>query len=337
MSRPRELKADIIIDYLERFPNIHKLTLAKKIKTETGLVFDSIEDVRSIIRRYTGATGNFNRKNMTYTRFFRDNVILTEDNPYDLPQTDALEYPIFKFPKANDKILIMGDIHSPYHDIPALTCTINWAREHKINTVLFNGDIIDCYQLSSFIKDPRKRRFKEEREILWRLLDRIQNALPDATFYYKIGNHEERYENYLKIKAPEIFDTEEYHLDILLRFGERSIISKGDKIRMKAGKLNILHGHEPRGGNPNVVNPARFIFLKAKESVLVNHFHQSSEHTEPKLTGDLITCFSVGCLCNLNPEFSPINKWGHGFARVLVNEDDTFQVTNLRIHEGKML
>jgi predicted phosphodiesterase len=330
-------KGEIVKAYLTRFPDTANLTLAKKIKEECGLIFDSIEQVRSVIRYYKGANGKRDREKLGDSRFMRDETVQSANNKYDLPESDALTYPIFKFPKAQDRLLVCGDIHAPEHEVDAITAMIDWSREHNINTVLLNGDIIDNHQLSYFIKDPRKKRFKEEREVLWRLLDVIQEALPNAVFYYKAGNHEERFEKYLMTHAPAVFDTEEYHLDILLRLGERGITYIGDKIRLKAGKLSILHGHEIRGGNPNVVNPARYIFLKTKESTLVNHFHQTSEHTEPTLSGDIITCYSGGCLCNLNPQYHPTARWNHGFSRVIVDKDDNYKVYNARIHEGKVL
>jgi len=330
-------KGEIVKSYLEKFSQTKHLTLAKKIKAETGLVFDTVEQVRAMIRHYTGSIGDKSRKTLGDRRFMRNETVQSTNNKYDLPESDSLSYPIFKIPRAQNSILVCGDIHVPEHDVDAITAMVDWAREHKINTVLLNGDLIDNHHLSYFMKDPRKKRFVEEREMLWRVLDVLQNALPNAVFYYKAGNHTERYESYLMTKAPEIFDTEEYNFDILMRFGERSITYIGDKIRIKAGKLSCLHGHEVRGGGANVVNPARYIFLKTKESTIVNHFHQTSEHTEPTLSGDIITCYSVGCLCSLNPQYNPTARWNHGFARVLVDENDDYKVFNARVYNGKVL
>jgi hypothetical protein len=66
------------------------------------------------------------------------------------------------------------------------------------------------------------------------------------------------------------------------------------------------------------------------------HFHQTSEHTEPTISGEIITCWSVGCLCNLHPEYMPLNKWNHGFAEIY-NEDGFFNVKNRKIINYKLL
>jgi hypothetical protein len=105
---------------------------------------------------------------------------------------------------------------------------------------------------------------------------------------------------------------------------------------IKAGKLNIIHGHE-FGKTSSGVNPARSFYLKAKESVLAGHLHQVSEHTEPNLSGIITTAWSTGCLCELHPEYAPINKWSHGFAHVKVNKDKTFNVRNLKILNGNVI
>jgi hypothetical protein len=141
----------------------------------------------------------------------------------------------------------------------------------------------------------------------------------------------------LRIKAPELYGIPDFRLNVLLRFGERSINYIADKRIIKAGKLNILHGHEFSGGINIPVNPARTVYLKSHTSTIVGHWHQASEHSESHLNGDLVTCFSTACLAELHPEYRPINSWGHGFAHIRINEDGTFKCYNARIFEGKVL
>jgi hypothetical protein len=52
----------------------------------------------------------------------------------------------------------------------------------------------------------------------------------------------------------------------------------------------------------------------------------------------MITCWSIGCLCGLHPEYAPLNKWVHGFAIVHgESEDGYFEVENKRIVEGRIV
>jgi len=327
----------IVKGYLERFPGTAHRTLARKVYKENPECFTDIEHARAIIRWHTGNGGIKNREQLMDRRFVRDTPVVAAHNPYDLPQSDALEYPIFKFPKAQNRIAYLCDAHVPYHDVAAITAAMEWIREHEINT-FFLSEWMDCHHLSSFVRDPRKRRFKEEREVLWRMLDVLQNEFPTAVFYYHEGNHEIRYERYMMTHAPEVYDCEEFRFPVLMRFGERGIIYIGDKTRVRAGKLFFLHGHEFQAGIQSPVNPARGLFLKTKHSAICGHYHQTSEHSEPRIDDDIITCWSVGCLCDLHPtDYATVNKWNHGFARIRTNEDESFEVTNLRIYKGKML
>ena len=83
---------------------------------------------------------------------------------------------------------------------------------------------------------------------------------------------------------------------------------------VKFGKLNILHGHELKGGIIPPVNAARGIFLRTKENTVVGHFHTDSKHSEPSLSGNHISCWSIGCMCELHPEYAVNNRWVHGFG-----------------------
>ncbi len=111
----------------------------------------------------------------------------------------------------------------------------------------------------------------------------------------------------------------------------------GEKRVIKANKLNIIHGHEyPSVFSP--VNIARGLYMKGKVSAMQGHNHQSSTHVETDMNGDIVTTWSLGCLCELNPAYMPLNKWNHGFAIVdLSDNGKEFHVRNFRIHKGKIL
>jgi hypothetical protein len=103
------------------------------------------------------------------------------------------------------------------------------------------------------------------------------------------------------------------------------------------GSLNVIHGHEFGQSFFNPVNPARGLFLRAKTSTLAGHNHQTSSHHENNLNGKPTACFSMGCLCDLSPEYRPFagTKWNHGFAIVDL-DGETFRVHNHRIINGEV-
>ena len=199
-----------------------------------------------------------------------------------------------------------------------------------------NGDGMDCHSLSKFVKDPRKRNMIDEIGIMRDFLERLREQFLDVRIIYKEGNHEERLETYLKRKAPELFGFEEFQLKELLHLRDLDIEWVGNKRRIKLGKLWVMHGHELGYSSSNVVSPARGNFLKAKDNIIVNHYHQRSEHEEPNLEFQQIGAWSVGCLCDLHPEFMPINKWVNGAATVETDKSGMFTVQNFKIIDNKI-
>jgi len=325
-------KKEICIDYLDKFPNAKSKTLANLIYEENKALWNNAELVRNTIR---GIRGNRGSQRKPVERHIKPNGI--SGNPFELPASEAADWATVKIPKGNNRILLLSDIHLPYHSIDAVTRAIEYGKKKKgVNTVILNGDIVDFYQASSFARDPRKKNLKFEFDVFKEFIGKLYYALGEPKIYFKQGNHEERFERYLFVKAPELIGVDEFKLDILLEFGKYGIEYIDKKRIIKAGDLSILHGHEFGRSIFSPVNPARGAFLRAKDSVIVGHNHQTSEHTEPTLNGKIITTWSTGCLSELTPEYMPINKWNHGFAYIETDGED-YKVHNKRIYKGEIL
>jgi len=145
----------------------------------------------------------------------------------------------------------------------------------------------------------------------------ILESFPKALFIYKLGNHDQRLEDYMINKAPELLDTEFWQIEHLLDFEKYNIVKVGSLDYIKLGKLRVVHGNEFRSGFIAPVNPARGLFLRTKESALQSHVHRTSEHTEKTLGGKVIVCYSIGCLSDLQPDYNRYNNYNLGFAMVV--------------------
>jgi len=255
-------------------------------------------------------------------------------NQYQIPESHSTLYEDFNLPVAYSRTLILSDLHIPYHNVRALNAVFNFALKQQIKAILLNGDLIDMHTLSKFLVDPRKRNFKQEIETTNLFLDILQYAFPSAKVYYKVGNHCERLEKYLMAKAPELLGFEEYKLSNLLKTYARGIEVIEDKRIINMGPLAVLHGHEVnmRG---TTVNPARTLFLKVKKSCLCSHLHASSQHTEKRLDGHLISTWSTGHLAEEHPAYAPINNWNLGFAMVDFDKE-FFEVSNYKVINDKV-
>jgi hypothetical protein len=211
---------------------------------------------------------------------------------------------------------------------------MEWGIAHKPDAVLLNGDTLDFYAISDHEKDPRKVRWHEELEAGRTLLRMVRKAFPNVPVYFKEGNHEYRMERHLMKHAPVLIGMSEFELPTLMRMGEVGVEYIRNKRLIYAGELTIGHGDEWRGSGG--VNPARWAGLKAKESILIGHFHRTSEHIDRTIRGSVRGYWSMGCLCELQPAYLPYNDWSHGFALVHLSPDGSFEVDNRKIIKGEV-
>lgn len=327
---------NIAKEYRAKYPSMPTKKLARIIYSENNLSFPNEECARSALRYIEGKNGTNHRlvKSVTNSQFFKEEP--RPYNPYNLPKSDETLFEPYII-KGHKKVLILSDIHVPYHSIGAITAALTYAKKSKPDALLLNGDTIDCHRLSRFIKDPKKRNFKLELDTFKALFDVFEKELK-CKIYFKVGNHEERYEHFLYEKAGELVGVEEFEFENIIKARARGIEIIGDKRPMKLNNLWGIHGHEYIGGISAPVNPARGLFLKAKVSTFQGHNHQTSEHTEPTLTGKMVTTWSLGCLSELHPAYMPLNKWNHGFAEIDLDPNgEDFEFNNKRIFKGKIL
>ena len=98
--------------------------------------------------------------------------------------------------------------------------------------------------------------------------------------------------------------------------------------------LTIIHGHELFNSTAPV-NFARTLQTNLGVCAIAGHRHQTSQHAFKTADDKHIHCWSLGCLCDMAPDYAVINRWNHGFATLELDKN-TFQVQNLRIIEGSI-
>ena len=327
-------KGEITKKYLARFPDTPTTTLSRKIYAENNLLFKDFEDARSVLRYYKGQLGKKHRASTGH----KAEDLKYNFNPFKLPESSAEHRAPFVLPLGCNNILLISDLHIPYHDVAAITAAFDYGVKNAVNTIFINGDLIDFCLISRFEKDPKKRSVKFELDTCKSFLTSMREAFPTQQVYWLKGNHDIRLEAYLKVKAPELLDINEFQLENLLELNKFKIKIIDDNILCKAGHLSITHGHHVMKGFFAPVNSARGVYMKAKQSTIIGHVHKVSEHTETNMDGDMVTTWSTGSLCELKPDYSPlVSNYAHGFAHVQVNADKSYSVSNKRIFNGKIL
>ena len=327
--------ATITREYRNKYPDMPSKKLARIIYKDNNLAFKSWESALASLRYIEGKQGDKHRAKSTVknSQFLREEA--RPYNPYNLPSSDETEFEPYEI-KGHKRVLVLSDIHAPYHNIEAITLALQHAKKSKPDALLLNGDSIDCHRLSRFIKDPKKRNFKLELDTFKALFDVFEKELK-CKIYFKIGNHEERYEHFLYEKAGELVGIEEFEFTNIIKARARGIEIIGGKKPMKLNNLWGVHGHEYVGGISAPVNPARGLFLRSKVSSFQGHCHQTSSHVESRLSGESIATYSIGCLSELYPDYMPFNKWNHGFAEIDLDENgQDYEFRNYRIKNGKV-
>lgn len=324
MSKPTE-KQHVALEYIEKYAAMHsKRHIATMMFDERPDQFNSVEGARTMVRYMTGNCGKKTRQHSKRDRLFFGQYPETE--PFEL-------YYEIKAEKA--KILVIGDTHVPFQDKAALDAAMNYGIKVGADHVILNGDNFDHYHESRFEKDPRKRDPVLDYEQYQDFLFELRCAFPKAKIILKKGNHEKRYERwFIQNNMGKLLDIQHFQYEKIMNLDEYKVTLLEEPTTIMIGKLNLLHGSEYPGGGG--INPARWLSLRVYEPAACGHFHKTSEHTTKKHRGEMVTYWSFGCLCGLNPLYRPYNDWNHGFG-FIVKENGDFQVKNKRIWKGKVV
>lgn len=317
-----------------------KKTLARVLYKENPESWPTLNAAYSCVRYTTGATGTKKRSIAKKSGALQQKELgkpgdaFTLKFPQGLRHHESFEPYVLKGVK---RALILYDVHLPYHDSVALEAAINHGIETECDAVILAGDFMDFFACSRWEKDPRKRNFKQEIETAREMLAELRRLFPKKQIIWKLGNHEERWEKFLALKAPELLGIDDFELENICRCKEHNIRMMTHRAPIVIGdKLHIIHGHEFGKTMTNPVNPSRGLFLKGISNSMCGHYHQTSSHTAKAITQKTISCWSSGCLCDMHPDYAPMNNWNHGFIEVDLRGDTDFVVHNYKIIKGEV-
>ena len=230
------------------------------------------------------------------------------------------------------KVLIISDIHFPFHDRQALMTALE--QGESCDVILLNGDVMDCYSESRFMKNPKHRMLHDELNLVRDFLEYLRSRFKKKRILFKLGNHELRHQHYIFKNADALSGLPDLEISNLLKFAQYGIEEVKQSQLIRSGSLNILHGHEYRGG-AGTINISRQMLLKTFDNIIIGHFHQTNSYTVRKVNQDIIGAWATGCLCKLRPEYATFNHWTHGFATVEF-DGKFFNVENRKIINGKL-
>ena len=336
MAGKKTPKTETARNYREKFGDkMPTAALAKKLFDENTHLFKDKEDARYVLRYIEGKTGGVKKNVVKNTKFYKEEK--RSPAPYSIPAPDSEELLPMVLPTSFNNFIFASDFHIPNHRIEPIEAMINYAKENNIKQLILGGDLLDNTPFTRWQHEPINphdvpRWFDMAKEFL-----RYLKSIFD-TIYFIEGNHDFWYKRYLMQKAEMLFHDPYFNLEERLSLNEIGIKFIDQRYLVKAGKLNIHHGHLTFRGGGGYANAARMLYMKTKASMLCGHVHVESSHTEPDIDDSISTTFTVGCMCTLRPEYQPFGgKACHGFAHITVKPNKNFSVKNFRIYKGQIL
>lgn len=237
--------------------------------------------------------------------------------------------------------VVVNDVHVPHHDRKAVASVLEYVKDLKPHGIIFNGDILDFYEISSYntnsLSKLEGRRFKETWDTANQFLDDFQKAAGSRLTeqHFIDGNHEDRLARWLAKDSNGVFDGDPaFSISERLRFKQRGIQyhTPYDSAYVKLGHLVVTHGRYS-----NKYAAAKHLDTY-RHSVLIGHTHTPQVFFGPGLLHPQV-CYISGHLADVNSpamDYAPRpNAWVHGFATVAVRKSGNFSVQLHTLWDGR--
>lgn len=226
----------------------------------------------------------------------------------------------------------------PFHSPKSVRLVKKFAQWFRPHGIIGNGDIVDCFSVSRFDKDPTVGvSLAQER----RMAGELWSALPNAkTRLWIGGNHEDRVHRYVVSHAQQFSGKmgtslnealERIKFHNLFQIGKMNVEWRDVHSGVFLGKLYVTHGVHAL---QHSAYSARKHYDKYGCSVLHGHSHRLGSYYKTDLGGPK-AAFENGCLCSLTGQPGDYTKgipnWQHGFSVVHVDTGGLFSVQQIPI------
>jgi predicted phosphodiesterase len=231
------------------------------------------------------------------------------------------------------KILVLPDLHAPYHDKKAYELFIKAARIIKPDTLVVIGDFADFYAVSSHLKDPTRPGFSREVKEVRRQLEALRGIGTRRLFL--AGNHENRLDRYLQSRAPELYGT--LTVPEILGLEEEGFEYHPYQEVITIGKVSFVHDLGFSG-----VNGTRQTLAAYPGNIVYGHTHRFNCYTKGDLKRNTYTAWNVGWLGDSHKiDYLPAVKvkqdWVKGFLLVYLEDNGTPHFSPMKITNNKVL
>lgn len=228
----------------------------------------------------------------------------------------------------------------PFEDAKALKIVCALIKDVQPTKIVHLGDLIDCYQISSFDKDPdRKSSLQDDIDAAAIWLGHLKRAAPKAKCYLLEGNHEDRLRRTIW-RMPEaqreltqlrafkdgITWPKLLGLDAL---GWEFIASQGQARAAIVPRLVIKHGQVVRRWS---AQSAKAEWERYGRSGISGHTHRMGKFYTRDFNGNHLWV-EAGCTCDLTPQYVEDPNWQQGVI-VVTERNKRFTIEDVYIQDG---
>lgn len=215
-----------------------------------------------------------------------------------------------------------GDTHYPFHDARALKVIAKLLADVQPDVVIHMGDLVDCWQISDFDKEPSRREsLQQDINAATALLKQWYMLTPNAERYYLEGNHEFRLTR--TINRMTGTQREVANLDVFQQYVNWPSILATAGLPAGSWEFVPAQGQARRRIFPNLITKhgtrvTKWSAMTAKaewerygKSGLSGHTHRLGQFFHNDYNG-AHTWLETGCSCDLNPSYVTDPDWQQG-------------------------
>ena len=230
---------------------------------------------------------------------------------------------------------IISDMHVPFHDPKAVGVMMKMLKYYKPQNVVMNGDMLDCFTLSRFSKEPQEpEAFKRQLVELCGYITQIQRT---SNVIMIEGNHEARLSRYINDNAPDLAGLLSME-SLLARYLKKKIsyvrTTPGQSMTTWGDNNNLLIGHFAKAAK-NCCYTVKMLVEEYQTNIVQAHTHRLGQYAI-RGYGHTLRGFENGCLCDLNPEYTLCPNWQQGFL-IYTHSQGMWNMESVTIHEGRAL
>lgn len=156
--------------------------------------------------------------------------------------------------KRLERILVLPDVHAPYHCVKSWQLMLRAAYGFKPDRVIQMGDMCDFYAISSFDKSPERlqqHNLIDEVRITNELLDDL-DGLGAKNYHYITGNHSDRWIRFLNKQAPQLVGFKGMSIPEMFKFKERGWTVTPYRQHLKLGRCFFTHDIGQSGAGAHI-------------------------------------------------------------------------------------